>query len=183
MARTSMIKRGSANDQQDQIEQPAVPIEYEWSWISEDKLNEKTPLVAEDGRNLLPGSGRPLNDMLEQKVYGFRHLDEGSVLNRCPNALQEWGPEPLTVRERNMMQVINAITDKPDWRRKVFDEAIIAKWRAEALTEEGQGFTEKMFDYVSLLYGSAVSSKTQYTHWNSALQNSRTKLVNTKRTI
>ncbi|KAG9599124.1 hypothetical protein KCU84_g5586, partial [Aureobasidium melanogenum] len=46
-----------------------------------------------------------------------------------------------------MMQVVNAITDKPDWRRKVLDETIIAKWRAEAITEEGQGFTEKMFDY------------------------------------
>ncbi|KAH0337678.1 hypothetical protein KCU81_g7985, partial [Aureobasidium melanogenum] len=148
MARTSMMKTAAPEGEQNQIEtQPPAPVKPKWSWISEDKLNETTCCVAEDGRIVLPGFGRPVNDMLKQKIYGFEHRGEGSVYNRCPNALQEWGPEPLTVRERNMMQVINAITDKPDWRTKVFDETIIAKWRAEAVTEEGQGFTEKMFDY------------------------------------
>ncbi|KAG9935969.1 hypothetical protein KCV05_g1814, partial [Aureobasidium melanogenum] len=148
MARTSMVKAEAAvEDKSNQIEPTPAVVKPLYAWISEDKLNETTPCVAKDGRVLLPGFGRPLNDMLELKTWALRHRDETSLLNRCPNPLEEWSPEPLTVRERNMMQVINAITDKPDWRRKVLDETIIAKWRAEAITEEGQGFTEKMFDY------------------------------------
>ncbi|KAI4729148.1 hypothetical protein E4T49_03003 [Aureobasidium sp. EXF-10728] len=146
MARTSMMKAAAAQDKKDQP--PAdVPENYGAQWISEEKLNELTPGVAEDGRILLPGFGRPLNNMLEQDTFGYTHGEMGNTMNRTPNPLQEWGIEPLTVRERNMMQVVNAITDKPDWRTKVFDDTILAKWRAEAITEEGQGFTEKMFDY------------------------------------
>jgi len=31
-----------------------------------------------------------------------------------------------------MIQMMNEITDKPDWDVKVFDPAITAKWREEA---------------------------------------------------
>ncbi|KAL8811131.1 MAG: hypothetical protein Q9200_002041 [Gallowayella weberi] len=31
------------------------------------------------------------------------------------------------------MALVNAITDKPDWQHKVFDDTIVAKWKAEAL--------------------------------------------------
>ncbi|KAH0027932.1 hypothetical protein KCU78_g3809, partial [Aureobasidium melanogenum] len=145
MARTSMMKAAHAARMANY--QASTPARPEWSWISEDQLSETRPCVAEDGRVLLPGFGRPVNDMLEESTPSYKRPDRTNLYNRYPNALQEWSPEPLTVRERNMMQVINAITDKSDWRRKVFDETIIAKWRAEAVTEEGQGFTEKMFDY------------------------------------
>ena len=29
------------------------------------------------------------------------------------------------------MDMVNAITDKPDWQRKVFDETITTKWQQE----------------------------------------------------
>ncbi|KAL8992011.1 MAG: hypothetical protein Q9169_007449 [Polycauliona sp. 2 TL-2023] len=32
------------------------------------------------------------------------------------------------------MALMNTITDKPDWQHKVFDEAIVKKWRSEALS-------------------------------------------------
>lgn len=41
---------------------------------------------------------------------------------------------PLTVRERVMMAVMAALKDKQDWEREVFDELIVNRWRAEALT-------------------------------------------------
>ncbi len=41
-----------------------------------------------------------------------------------------------------MIGFINVITDKPEWTRKVFDEKIVAKWRAEALGPY-QGFDEE----------------------------------------
>ncbi|KAL6884769.1 hypothetical protein GGI43DRAFT_419254 [Trichoderma evansii] len=41
----------------------------------------------------------------------------------------------LPVREVAMMMLMDNLTDKPDWHKKVFDEAIVAKWRHEALTQ------------------------------------------------
>jgi hypothetical protein len=40
---------------------------------------------------------------------------------------------PLIVRELAMMDVMDKITDKPDWHKKVFDDNIVSKWRKEAL--------------------------------------------------
>ena len=185
MARLSMIKAAAAAaaaNRPDESKTKPKPAKPGSRWISEDKVAEINPSVIEDGRVQLPGFGRSVNDMPEKD--GASDWSSGSViwlLNRLPNALQEWAPEPLTVRERNMMQVVNAITDKPDWRRKVFDETIIAKWRAEAVTEEGQGFTEKMFDYVSL--HNLLSSAIQFTDMTSALQSYSLRLASTKKTI
>ncbi|KAI0546140.1 hypothetical protein F4679DRAFT_558597 [Xylaria curta] len=39
----------------------------------------------------------------------------------------------LLVREVAMMHVMDRLTDKVDWHKKVFDDKIVAKWRAEAL--------------------------------------------------
>ncbi|KAG0650489.1 hypothetical protein D0Z07_3367, partial [Hyphodiscus hymeniophilus] len=39
----------------------------------------------------------------------------------------------LPVREIAMMLIMDKLTDKPDWHKKVFDDEIIAKWRKEAL--------------------------------------------------
>lgn len=41
---------------------------------------------------------------------------------------------PVTVRERVMMAIMATLKDKPDWERKVFDDLIVGRWRAEALT-------------------------------------------------
>lgn len=32
-----------------------------------------------------------------------------------------------------MMAIMDRLTDKPEWYRKVFDEAILSKWKDEAL--------------------------------------------------
>jgi hypothetical protein len=52
-----------------------------------------------------------------------------------------------------MMEMMEHITNKDEWERKVFDEKIIAEWRKEALAKElddGDTYmSEKMFDYVS----------------------------------
>jgi hypothetical protein len=41
----------------------------------------------------------------------------------------------LPMREVAMMLLMDRLTDKPNWHEKVFDDAIVAKWRAEALTQ------------------------------------------------
>ena len=70
---------------------------------------------AQKGRIRLPGFGLSL----EQEP-------------RIPNAMNSWDTSPITVRERSMIALMATIKDKPEWTRKVFDETIVAKWRAEA---------------------------------------------------
>jgi hypothetical protein len=40
----------------------------------------------------------------------------------------------LPVREFAMMAIMNQLTEKPDWHKKVWDDKIVAKWRDEALS-------------------------------------------------
>jgi hypothetical protein len=44
----------------------------------------------------------------------------------------------LPIREVAMMMLMDNLTDKPNWHEKVFDEAIVAKWRHEAMTQPQQ---------------------------------------------
>ncbi|KAL2170590.1 hypothetical protein VTG60DRAFT_4603 [Thermothelomyces hinnuleus] len=42
----------------------------------------------------------------------------------------------IQVREVAMMLLMDRLTDEPNWREKAFDDAIVAKWRDEALTQD-----------------------------------------------
>ncbi|KAB2580842.1 hypothetical protein BFW01_g6895 [Lasiodiplodia theobromae] len=64
-----------------------------------------------------------------------------------PNAVAEWSAIEATLRETSMLAVMNLLTDKDEWRRKVFDESIVEHWRKDAVTTEGQGFSDEMFDF------------------------------------
>jgi hypothetical protein len=48
-----------------------------------------------------------------------------------------WGAdsELLPVREVFMMMLMDRLTDKVDWHKKVLDEEIVAVWRKEALEQ------------------------------------------------
>ena len=43
--------------------------------------------------------------------------------------------ELLPVREVFMMMLMDCLTDKVNWHKKVLDEQIVAKWRKEALEQ------------------------------------------------
>ncbi|KAI4688005.1 uncharacterized protein J4E84_004933 [Alternaria hordeiaustralica] len=75
--------------------------------------------------NEYPGLGLPLRHW-EQTDYDFYPI--GSH----PNA---HGSESdiIPVRELAVMDVLEKLTDKPDWHKKIFDEEIVARWRKEAL--------------------------------------------------
>src|SRR5690242_9924231 len=45
----------------------------------------------------------------------------------------------LQMREVAMMMLMDTLTDKPNWHDKVFDDAIVAKWRAEACQQPEDG--------------------------------------------
>ena len=84
-------------------------------------------------RTKLPGFGLPVNFRPEHYF---------------PTAVLDWSGTILTVRELNMMAIMDKITDKPDWDKKVFDNTIVPKWRQEALGTQGMDVSEKMFDWV-----------------------------------
>lgn len=75
-----------------------------------------------DGRPLqVPGFGQPVD--LELDIYKddrFRH------------GVNDFLNERLTVREIAMLGLMDAITEKPRWQEKIFDETIVEKWRNEA---------------------------------------------------
>ena len=92
----------------------------------------------------VPGVGLPVEDMPEE-VF--------------PSALfgEEWSSHfasgGVTLREQRMMAFVSDISDKPEWDRKVFDDAIVEKWRAEAdrRPDELDGdvvLSKEMFDFV-----------------------------------
>ncbi|KAJ3562998.1 hypothetical protein NP233_g9227 [Leucocoprinus birnbaumii] len=47
--------------------------------------------------------------------------------------------QAFTLRELRMFAFMNAVTDKPSWETKVFDESILEKWKEEMGVKEGAG--------------------------------------------
>jgi hypothetical protein len=70
-----------------------------------------------------PGLGLPLRYKPES-FSGF-----------YPNSTSLYGSESelILVRELAMMGLMDTLTDKPDWHKKVFNDTIVEKWEKEAL--------------------------------------------------
>ncbi|KAK0649728.1 hypothetical protein B0T16DRAFT_136264 [Cercophora newfieldiana] len=78
--------------------------------------------MASPQKNVFPGLGLPIKS----------HGGKPDPHHRIPKGVHTWWSAGVTLREQRMMAFIDTITDKPDWEKKVFDEAIVAKWREEA---------------------------------------------------
>lgn len=103
----------------------------------------------------LPGFGLPIN---AKKDLISHRTDEHK--KRFPDAIsatpgRNYEARLLTVREYTMMELMNKITDKLDWDRKVFDAKIQSKWRTEVL-RSGVDVSERMFDWVCLHLSNVV---------------------------
>ncbi|KAE8373327.1 hypothetical protein BDV26DRAFT_272364 [Aspergillus bertholletiae] len=113
--------------------------------LSRSITHHSTMSVERPNRLQLPGYNLPLNHRPDSEERFQRIL--------FPNALDygdiEYGSvDHLNIfREILMMRVMNTITDKPEWDRKVFDDAITSKWRDE-IAQSGQDVTPKMMDYI-----------------------------------
>lgn len=98
-----------------------------------------------NNRISLPGFGRALNDYPHDLIQDTQDTQGHRLRRRLrfPHVIEdECSARGVSMRERRMIGFINVITDKPEWTRKVFDEEIVAKWRAEALGPY-QGFDEE----------------------------------------
>jgi hypothetical protein len=90
-----------------------------------------------------PGLGLPVRHN-EQENYGFYPIGaHGNVYGS--------ETEPIYVRELAMMDIMDKLTDKLDWHKKVFDDDIVSRWRTEALSIPNE-----------ILYKLATSGKRQY---------------------
>lgn len=66
-----------------------------------------------------------------------------------PNGVDgTWEAELITAREMQMMGLMNALTDKPDWSRKIYDDNVLSNWRAEAKAMPNSLIEDEQFDYV-----------------------------------
>lgn len=92
----------------------------------------------------LPGFGLPVNAVARSALERNGN-DSKVVINRFPNLILDWKAKGVTLRERSMLAMIDKITDKPEWRSKVFDEEIVGKWQKEA----PDGWSDHVFNYVS----------------------------------
>ena len=102
---------------------------FEQTWLNITTLTRSMTTMAETSskpKNEYPGLGLPLRTW-EWRNYGFYPI--GSHSN-CYGS----DSDIITVRELAMMDIMEKLTDKVDWHKKVFDDAVIAKWRKEALS-------------------------------------------------
>ncbi|OTB16768.1 hypothetical protein K445DRAFT_317065 [Daldinia sp. EC12] len=94
----------------------------------------------------LPGFGLPVD-------YEPDYKTESACFLHMLWVTKDFMSEGLALREIRMMNFINQITDKPNWEEKVFNEAIVAKWKQEAESAPHQGldgdvyFSKDMFEY------------------------------------
>lgn len=73
----------------------------------------------------------------------------------------------LPIREYTLMGLVNTITDKLDWQRKVLDDTIVAQWRSEVLKDRG---SKRLAD------SSAVEVSPKMVDWAIAEVNYKAKL-------
>jgi len=59
-------------------------------------------------------------------------IQTGDGVSKSLSAVLDWSHSVMSIRDRNMLQFMNIITDKPEWTRKVYNEKIVGKWKAEA---------------------------------------------------
>lgn len=91
-----------------------------------------------------PGMGLPLRfwDPLDQ--HGHEGIWGKSIYPMGVRSEAFRHMSPLVyVREVAMMMVMEILTEKPEWHKKVFDDAIVAKWRKEALAIPDEVFWDQ----------------------------------------
>ncbi|CZR51823.1 uncharacterized protein PAC_01700 [Phialocephala subalpina] len=70
---------------------------------------------------------------------------------------------PLTtLREFAMLEIMDWLTDKPNWFEKVFNDEIAQKWKVEAMATEGRDVSQKMVDWIieELRYKAGIFKET-----------------------
>ncbi|KAI9689597.1 MAG: hypothetical protein M1822_010249 [Bathelium mastoideum] len=90
-------------------------------------------------------------------------LDEDDP-NRLQHGIDDCHSQRMTIREVAMLQFMDAITDKPNWDTKIFDDNILTKWRDEAGAQLNGLISTKAFDWcvTELEDNAATFQKNQF---------------------
>ncbi|KAJ5986449.1 hypothetical protein N7451_010814, partial [Penicillium sp. IBT 35674x] len=69
------------------------------------------------------------------KVPGLHDLPINVLLahDQFATGTNDWYGHILTAKELAILDLINTITDRPDWHRATFDQQVIAQWREDAV--------------------------------------------------
>lgn len=67
---------------------------------------------------------------------GMRVPIERSAAERFAHGFGDWSQSRLTAREIAMLQLMNTITDRPNWNVDIHDPAVVAHWASEAFASE-----------------------------------------------
>ena len=99
----------------------------------------------ESASHKYPGVNLPLRHLAQCGKPGTDFYRLGSFEGAADSM-----SELLQVREVAIMILMDRLTDSPDWHEKMFDDAIVADWRSEALTQQAE----------EAVYEQVVSDKT-----------------------
>ncbi|KAF9527132.1 hypothetical protein CPB83DRAFT_895559 [Crepidotus variabilis] len=101
-----------------------------------------TSFVGENPSNALKLPGRDCS---------LDSLPNTTSYDLFPNALSKNSgskeQKTLTLRELSMLQLMNHITDKVDWQRKIHQEEIATKWQSEACSTDDLDMSQRMASY------------------------------------
>jgi hypothetical protein len=108
---------------------------WDWTLLSEQATASPTARMPYDNSGdaplRIPGFSMPIDAKSEE--HSLRRIDHVLDKPYFAEGIEGWSGHRMTVRELAMLRLTESITDKPDWDQKVFDDAIVVKWRAEAL--------------------------------------------------
>ncbi|CAG8185039.1 unnamed protein product [Penicillium nalgiovense] len=77
----------------------------------------------------------PLDNKTTLKVPGLHDLPIKVLLShdQFATGVNDWHGHILTAKELAILDLINTITDRPDWHRAIFGQQLITQWREDAV--------------------------------------------------
>ncbi|QGA19153.1 hypothetical protein EYB26_006841 [Talaromyces marneffei] len=104
------------------------------------------PPLTQETRFALPGLTLPLKWKPNEGFGSYRELFPCAL---DPSQMDTGGYLTFlrTKREILMMRIMNTITDKPDWDRKIYNPDITSKWATE-IVDSGADVTPKMLEWI-----------------------------------
>lgn len=90
----------------------------------------------------------PLDNKTTLKVPGLHYLPINVLLShdQFATGVNDWYGHILTAKELAILDLINTITDRPDWHRAIFDHQVIAQWRENAVASSSL-INDKTWDW------------------------------------
>ncbi|KAJ9475624.1 hypothetical protein PHBOTO_005699 [Pseudozyma hubeiensis] len=134
------------------IAAPAASTRYRGPLCERPASCSPKPCIVAATRSSLPVAAMTSTSDSTAHIMGcgrdLRELDpEDSSFRYAVNPT--WYPQRLTAREVAMLNIMDALTEKQDWHRKIQDPDIVSRWRTEAL-EQSPIMSQQAFDWCIL---------------------------------